>query len=260
MGYAEVITARQEWLERNAPEVARVKLAAVRSVLKVAWRQGLVSTDAYHRAIDLPPIKATTLPRGRALSGEEIERLFAAAIDCGAKSGPRDAAILALFRSGIRIQELSDLNVRDFLSMPGEPAALRIEAGKGRKGRLAYLDEDAAAWVSAWLELRGDEPGPLLCTMRNGVLQRSKRLGLPAIRAICARLAAAAGVNHFSPHDFRRTVATDLKAAGVDLADIRDTLGHESITTTARYFRNDKEAAKKRAIAALSTPRKEKRP
>lgn len=256
ISYAHTARARAVWNQRYTPAGAKVRLAAVKSCLKVAWRMGLLSAEQYQRAVDIPPIRGKSLPRGRSLSEADIRALFVA---CAAEPhwlhGVRDAAIFALFCSGIRVGELVALDLADWLpSVPPEPDALRVRHGKGNKGRWAYLDPSFGAHVRAWLELRGDQPGPLVCSVHAGGI-RGTRLAAGSVMYCCRRRAMQAGLERFSPHDWRRTTATTLKLAGVSLPDIQAVLGHESIATTRGYFRDDEEAAKRRAVTFMAALR-----
>jgi len=52
-------------------------LCALRRVLKEAQRLGLMSTDDYAKAVDLPAIKETRELKGRAWLAEEIHLILA---------------------------------------------------------------------------------------------------------------------------------------------------------------------------------------
>jgi integrase len=76
-------------------------------------------------------------------------------------------------------------------------------------------------------------------------------------------LVADAGLPPIRLHDLRHCAATYLKAAGADMKDIQETLGHSSITITADTYTSvihelDAERAKANAAAALvpRTPRR----
>jgi integrase len=254
VGYAETTQARAVWVARYAPAGAKVRLAAVRGVLKTAWRMGIIGADAYMRAVDVPAVRGESLPVGRALGDDEIARLFEACVD-GKAAGIRDAAIFAVFRTGCRVDELCQLEISDYFpAIDPEPATVRIRSAKGNRQRLGYLDRLYDAFVRRWIDVRGTSPGPLFHALdaRGKKPVPGSRLRRSGVNRICSRRSTAAGIEHFSPHDLRRTVATQLHEHGVGLSEIRDVLGHRDLETTARYFRHDKEKHKRRAAELLA--------
>jgi site-specific recombinase XerD len=204
-----------------APATSNRVLAALRGVLKESWRLGLVSSDDYHRAADLEPIKGYRLPAGRQLPLEQLDALFRVA-------GARDAAILGLcYGAGLRRAEAAALELADY----DTAGIVTVRAGKGNKARTVPVAGRNREAILAWLIVRGDDPGPLL------LARFRSRQGLTGqgIQCALARLASVAKVPPFSPHDLRRSFASNLLAAGVDLSTVQRMLGHSSPTTTARY-------------------------
>ena len=122
---------------------------------------------------------------------------------------------------------------------------LRVRRGKGRKPRSISLPASALPALQDWLEVRGDEPGPLFsAVLKNGRLVRDPQrqlLGLSgsAAWAICKERGRKAGIQPPAPHDLRRTWTGDLLDAGVDLATVQKMAGHASVSTTGRYDRRD---------------------
>ena len=108
--FRHVAALRVKLAERYAPASANKALSAVRGVIRAAWRLGQISTDEYQRAIDVPAIKGSRLPAGRALDVGEIRALFQTCIDDETAAGARDAAIFALmFGAGLRRAEVAAL-------------------------------------------------------------------------------------------------------------------------------------------------------
>ena len=70
--YQHTTAVRTALAERYAPAMANKVLAALRGVLQEAWRLGLMSAEDFHRAADVPSVRGTTLPRGRALKAGEM--------------------------------------------------------------------------------------------------------------------------------------------------------------------------------------------
>src|SRR5438105_10945478 len=92
--YQHTAAVRAALAARYAPATANKMLAALRGVLREAWRLGYVSAEDYRRAADLAPVRGTTLPRGRALTVGELRALFAAvAEDVRPATRARDASL-----------------------------------------------------------------------------------------------------------------------------------------------------------------------
>lgn len=231
--------------DKYAPSTARRMVCALKGTLKAAWRLRQIETEDYSRAVDLPSIKGERLPSGRALSAGEVRALFAACASDSGVLGVRDAALLAvLLGAGLRRAEATALMLADYNTQSGE---LRIERGKGNRGRVTYLGSSAREVVNYWLEFRGARPGPLLLPLtRTGRLLR-RALSEQSVFDIAQRRAREAGIKPISPHDGRRTLATNLIDNGVDLLTVQQILGHASPETTARYNRV---AESKKASAA----------
>ena len=240
---------RSELAEKYAPGTARKMIAALRGVLRAAWRLGQMDAEAYRRAVDLEPIRGERLPSGRSLQPGEIAAMFAACTDDPSRAGVRDAAILALLRAGLRRAEVAGLQLGAV-----DPGGVGVTVtGKGDKTRWVPLDNGAAAALADWLTVRGGEPGPLLWRVAKGGEVVKLGLTSQAVYNALDKRAKEAGVRNLTPHDWRRTVAGDLLDAGADLAVVQRILGHANPATTARYDRRPAEASR-RAVSLLHTP------
>ena len=127
--YAHTHAIRATLAEKYAPATANRYLAALRGVLREAWRLGQMTGEDLARAVDLPPVRGTRLPAGRAVTAGELAALFASCEPT--PGGVRDAALLAvLYGSGMRRAEVAALRLDDF---DAEQASLRVLRGKGAK-------------------------------------------------------------------------------------------------------------------------------
>ena len=248
--YPHAAAVRSALAERYAPAMANKALAALRGVLKEAWRLGLLAAEDYHRAVDLPRVRGETLPAGRSLASGELRALFDTCRD-GTPGGARDAALLAiLYGGGLRRAEAVALDLSDY---DREAGALAVHRGKGGKARKAYLPQGGQAAMDAWLAARGDAPGPLLCPVHKGGQVDLRAMTAQAVLYAVRRRAKRAGIARFSPHDLRRTFVGDLLDAGADIATVQKLAGHASVQTTARYDRRG-EVTKRKAALLLHVP------
>jgi len=248
--YEHTQALRSRLADRFAPATANRHLAALRGVLQEAWRLGMLDAETYHRATDLERVRGARVPAGKALGMTELAALFAA---CGRDSSPagaRDAALLAvLYGGGLRRAEAAGLELADWASASGE---LRVR-GKGAKERIVYATNGGRAAIEAWVAIRGDATGALLCPVDRCGRIEIRHLSEQAIYAALQRRADEAGVAAFSPHDLRRTFISDALDAGADVAAVQALAGHANPATTTRYDRRG-ERAKRRVSELLHVP------
>ena len=249
--YQHTAAIRTALMQRFAPATANKMLCALRRVLKEALRLDLIDAQDYAKAVDFPSIKGQKKLRGRALSYDEIAALMNVCMADPILQGIRDAALIAILRgAGLRRAEVVDLDLRDFTASSGK---LEVREGKGGKDRTVYLPSSAIAIVEDWLITRGSAPGPLLCPIRKGGQVERRRMSSQAVLLIVQKRATEAGVESFSPHDFRRTFCSDLLDTGVDIVTVQKLAGHASPVTTAKYDRRGEET-KRKAVERLEIP------
>jgi len=249
--YQHTAAVRARLLDRYAPATANRILSAVRGVLEQTWLLGQMSVEDYHRAARLAPVIGETLPAGRELLAEEIAALIQNCIEDRSPIGIRDAAIISiLFGAGLRREEITTLNLDDY---DPENAKLVVR-GKRSKQRIAYLGDGAVVALTGWLEIRGQDTGPLFLSVKGGShLRQGRRLSPQSIYYLLKIRAQKAGVKPFTPHDLRRTFVSRLLDSGVDITIVAKMVGHSNIQTTARYGRRPEEA-KRRAANLLQIP------
>jgi integrase len=248
--YQHTAAVRSVLMEKYSPARANKILCALRRTLKEAWRLGLMSTDEYGRATDIESVRGKSLLKGRALDVEEISALWDDCREDNSTLGARDAALLAVLTVGLRRSEITHLDLSDFKP---RSRSLTIREAKGRKERIVYLPEAGVRAVQDWLHLRGKEPGPLFYPLDKAQKIIPRRMSEQGVLRALQRRGEPAGVENFTPHDFRRTFIGNLLDAGADIVTVAKLAGHASPSTTSKYDRRG-EAAKKRAIDLIDVP------
>jgi integrase/recombinase XerD len=245
--FADTNQLRASALQAHAAGTVRKMLSALRGVLQTCKQLGLIDPHDYAAAIDLERVKGQTEPSGRHLAvAEQLALLEACAHDITPK-GVRDTALVGVaIKVGARRGELVAVDLRDWLPKRHE---LRLRHTKGNKVRDVYPDGDAARALDRWLALRGDAPGALFCpVVKGGRILVGRRLSAHGFYKMLLKRALAAGLDHLSTHDLRRTFGGQLLDHGADLSTVAGLMGHSSTATTARYY--DKRGAESRRRAA----------
>ena len=200
------------------------KLAAVRTFFRFLLRRGIIAKNPaeliatpkreqrlpFHLDID----QATTLVEAPAV---------------GEKYVLRDRAILeALYSCGVRVSELTGLNIGD-LDLQG--GMVRV-MGKGGKERIVPVGSRAVEAISAYLAERGELSGngPLFINTKGNRINRRS-----VARIVDNHVMRIAAFKRISPHVLRHTFATHMLEGGADLRAIQELLGHASLSTTQKY-------------------------
>lgn len=218
-------------------------LSALRGVALEAWMLKLMSVEDYQHIRAVRSVRGSALPRGRALSREEIRHLFGACEADRSSKGVRDAALLGVILGcGLRRSEAVALSYADILAAD---RALKV-LGKGNKERLAYVPAGAWQRLELWVDqIRGEAHGPLFTRIRRHDCLTEERLTDQAVYHILQVRQREAGLDRCAPHDLRRTFATALLDNGEDLITVKDAMGHASVTTTQKYDRRGEQKLRK---------------
>ena len=150
---------------------------------------------------------------------------------------------------GLRRAEITGLNVTDW----NEKDRTFTFVGKGNKQRKVFLPPTMLDPFKRWMNIRGFDEGAIFPAIYkgNGEHEFFKiRNMLPSsINRIVQRRAKQAKIPDISPHDLRRTFATRMLEAGIDLFVLQQSMGHANLATTTRYDRRGDKAKEKAAKA-----------
>jgi site-specific recombinase XerD len=170
----------------------------------------------------------------------------------------RDYAILSLLLgSGIRVNELAELRVRDLNFMDNKISVIR----KGDKKDIVTVFAEVMEDIEVYLNVRKEKYGGTDAEHEYLFLSKHNKSYTPiAIRTIQDLVrkytkAFNKGKSSMSPHKLRHTYATNLMDETKDLSLVMEQLGHKSETTALLYVHTSQEKAKK-AAEALAERRK----
>ena len=144
----------------------------------------------------------------------------------GCKNIRERAMIEILVSSGVRVSELTDLDVSD---IDLDDKSVHVKCGKGDKERTTYLSDIAIYYLIKYLEMRKDT-NPALFISKLG------RLKPGGVRLILKHIESRCGVEDIHPHRFRHTFATVLSKNGMPILHIQQLLGHVHTDTTLVYI------------------------
>ena len=205
------------------------RLSAVRTFFRYLIREKHVGND---------PVQSVSAPKApKRLPGNLDADRMARLLDIRGDSPviARDRAMLELlYSSGLRLQELTDLNLGE---VDLSDKTVRV-TGKGNKDRIVPVGRHAVKAIRAWLKQRAG-----LADQDEQALFVSKRGGRLSRRGVQARVkhwAQQQGIDaRVYPHLFRHSFATHVLESSHDLRGVQELLGHANISTTQVYTHLD---------------------
>jgi integrase/recombinase XerD len=228
-------------LDIKPATIAR-RLKSIKSLLSFAQRTGYIRFNV-GAMVKVPKLKNTLAER--IMSEEQVITMLAK------ESNPRNHAILRLlYASGVRVSELCELCWKD-VQARGDTGQITV-FGKGEKTRHVLLRRESYEELVA---LREDAPpdAPVFRSRGGGHGKSGRKLDASQVFRIVEAAAIRAKVatytepviqdekqvkrtrSRVSPHWLRHAHASHALDNGASIAVVKETLGHESIETTAGY-------------------------
>lgn len=220
---------RERLAVTHAPATVNRTLAAVRSLSKRLARDGVMSGDRLAGILEVRDLSPIRVRQRIALTKSEQQLVMNA---CAKLRAPvfHQALLALMLGGGLR----SDETIR-FINRPAERdwrwgdkddgwSVRLVVVGKGRKQRAVFLRGSAARAVSAFVGLiDGDDRHGFYTPLTTQIL-------VARMRAV----ARAARVRTFTPHDLRRTFASNMLAR-TDIGLVQKLMGHADPKQTADY-------------------------
>ena len=172
---------------------------------------------------------------------------------CARTKGVREWAMTLLaYKHGLRASETCNLRLGD-LDLKNE--SIFVSRLKGSLRTTQALTEhrgepllNELKALREWLRLRQfDGSDYLFTSQKGGRLHRSQFFRL--FRAIAEKAGLVQEKRH--PHALKHSIASHLIAANVNLALVKQQLGHKSISSTMRYISTTDQQASKATTTAL---------
>lgn len=215
-----------EWMKAistNSPATINLKISAVKNYFKYLKKIEKIESNP---ALELEKVRNNPKEK-QYVSSQDMKSIIKNMYTAEGK------AIVALMAStGLRYIEMANITLEEYKKALATDRSIVI-VGKGNKERKIFVNDTAKFYIDNYLSKNYKNKkgtNKLFVTADESCLRRS------LIRA--ANKANLPYANSISPHWIRMFFATNSLEHGVDLATIRDALGHSNIAVTSRYVKS----------------------
>ena len=209
--------------KKNSTRTRNQRLAAIHSFYQYCSIEEIENIDNIRKILSIKTKKYAKKVQ-EYLTKEEVQTLLAS-IDTSTKIGRRNLLVLSLlYDTAARADEIIHLKLENIRL----EEQLIILTGKGNKQRIVPIMENTKKLIIQYLKENKIESGYLFQNkMKQSMNERWIRDILKKHKSIINK--------EFTPHTLRRSRATHLLEAGVNILYIQELLGHEDISTTQEY-------------------------
>jgi len=227
------------WLNREKKQsnASRARhIASLKSFFKYCHSKKHIidSNPAYD--IETPKV-GKRLPKYLTLT--QSQQLLTTAYESPTEYNERDFCMLTLFLNcGLRLSELRGIDTDHI-----HDTVLTV-IGKGNKERTIYLNQACLDSITDWMSKRSQMKIKPEAQKALFISKRGTRISDDMIQVIIKRLLMQAGIDTrvYSVHKLRHTAATLMYKYGhVDIRNLQQILGHQSVSTTQIYTHVDEE-------------------
>lgn len=184
----------------------------------------------------------------RCITVEEAARMIITALD-----SRKQAIIMILAKTGMRVHELAELDIQD---VDMEKREIRLKPAPKRSNRILFFDDETERILRQWLSVRAMQGHSDVGSLFTGLsYTRLHASGMEDIVVDCSRLAGvgdpALGRDHITPHYFRVFFTTHLLRAGMPRHYVQELRGDSDGAAIDIYTRIDREELRRSYLACI---------
>lgn len=201
------------------------RLGAIKSFYQFCSLEEINNFDNIKKVLSIKS-KKYIKPTQEYLTEDEVQQIFNS-IDTTTLIGKRNLLILViLYDTAARASEIINLKIEDILLEQNQI----ILTGKGNKKRIVPIMSKTKELLIKYIQNNKIVTGYLFQN------KYGNSYNTRFIRDVIGSISKNININkNITPHTFRRTRATHLLNAGINVVYIQELLGHESIETTQEY-------------------------
>jgi integrase/recombinase XerC len=220
-----------------APATINRRMSTLRTFIKLGSAIGVV-----HWKLEIRNVPETVYRDTSGPGEEAFDKMLAAVRTCRTKDesgvgharGIRDAAILRLLHNpALRRGEIVGLDLKHYRR--GQPPALFVLRKRQVQRLWVTIPPGTQEALEAWIEVRGDEPGPLFTAMTESHF--GHRLTGSAVHYMVSHLGMRAAGVKTRPHGLRHTGASSVaRESNGNVLMVQKFLGHKDPRVSMRYI------------------------